>query len=181
MYGNWHEIVGVVTKAGKNLEKFKVGDCVGVGVIVGSCMKCETCDQDLENYCPRTIFTYNSLDHDRTKTYGGYSDMIVVNHRYMLRFPDNLAPDAGAPLLCAGIIVYSPTKYYGMTEPRKHLGVAGLGGLGHVAVKIGKAFGLKVTVISSSPGKQDEAVKRLGADSFLLSSDPTKLKVIYIC
>ncbi|CAL9000777.1 unnamed protein product [Prunus brigantina] len=171
-----HEIVGVVTKAGKNVEKFKVGDRVGVGVIVGSCMKCETCDQDLENYCPRTIFTYNSLDHDRTKTYGGYSDMIVVHHRYVLRFPDNLALDAGAPLLCAGITVYSPMKYYGMTEPGKHLGVAGLGGLGHVAVKIGKAFGLKVTVISSSPGKEDEAVKRLGADSFLLSSDPAKLK-----
>ncbi|BFG35155.1 hypothetical protein CerSpe_214300 [Prunus speciosa] len=123
-----HEIVGVVTKAGKNVEKFKVGDRVGVGVIVGSCMKY------------------------------------------------NLAPDAGAPLLCAGITVYSPMKYYGMTEPGKHLGVAGLGGLGHVAVKIGKAFGLKVTVISSSPGKEDEAVKRLGADSFLLSSDPAKLK-----
>ncbi|KAB2597221.1 mannitol dehydrogenase 1 [Pyrus ussuriensis x Pyrus communis] len=104
--------------------------------------------------------------------------MIVVHHRYVLRFPDNLPPDAGAPLLCAGITVYSPMKYYGMTEPGKHLGVAGLGGLGHIAVKIGKAFGLKVTVISSSPAKQDEAIKTLGADSFLLLSDPAKLKTV---
>ncbi|KAM1125912.1 hypothetical protein ACFX11_041359 [Malus domestica] len=173
-----HEIVGVVTHTGNNVEKFKVGDRVGVGVIVGSCMKCDTCQEDLENYCPQVIYTYNSHhhDHDRTKTYGGYSDMIVVHHRYVLRFPDNLPPDAGAPLLSAGITAYSPMKYYGMTEPGKHLGVAGLGGLGHITVKIGKAFGLKVTVISSSPAKEDEAIKTLGADSFLLLSDPAKLK-----
>jgi cinnamyl-alcohol dehydrogenase len=115
--------------------------------------------------------------HDGTKTYGGYSDIVVVEERYVLRFPDNLPLDAGAPLLCAGITVYSPMKYYGMTEPGKHLGVAGLGGLGHVAVKFGKAFGLKVTVISSSPKKEDEAINRLGADSFLVSSDAAKMKV----
>ena len=103
--------------------------------------------------------------------------MIVVDQRYVLRFPDNLPLDAGAPLLCAGITVYSPMKYYGMTEAGKHLGVAGLGGLGHVAVKIGKAFGLKVTVISSSLKKESEAIDRLGADSFLVSSDPAKMKV----
>lgn len=122
-------------------------------------------------------FTYNSIYHDGTKTYGGYSDTVVVDERYVLRFPDNLPPDAGAPLLCAGVTVYSPMKYYGMTEPGKHLGVAGLGGLGHVAVKFGKAFGLKVTVISSSLKKEDEALNRLGADSFLVSSDPAKMKV----
>ncbi|KAL6227954.1 PREDICTED: probable cinnamyl alcohol dehydrogenase 9 [Fragaria vesca subsp. vesca] len=171
-----HEIVGVVTKTGKSVTKFKEGDRVGVGVIVGSCNTCEPCQQDLENYCPKVIFTYNSLNHDKTKTYGGYSDMIVVDHRYVLRFPDNLPPDSGAPLLCAGITVYSPMKYYGMTEPGKHLGVAGLGGLGHIAVKIGKAFGLKVTVISTSPAKEEEAINRLGADSFVVSTDPAQLK-----
>ncbi|KAK1403803.1 putative cinnamyl alcohol dehydrogenase 9 [Heracleum sosnowskyi] len=171
-----HEIVGVVTKAGSNVQKFKVGDRVGVGVIVNSCKSCETCKQDLENYCPKMVFTYNSMNYDGTKTYGGYSDMVVVDYRYVLRFPDNLPPDSGAPLLCAGITVYSPMKYYGMTEPGKHLGVAGLGGLGHVAVKLGKAFGLKVTVISSSPKKETEAIGKLGADAFLVSSDPEKVK-----
>ncbi|KAE9466108.1 hypothetical protein C3L33_01954, partial [Rhododendron williamsianum] len=120
-----HEIVGVVTEAGKNVEKFKVGDRVGVGVIVDSCRTC------------------------------GYSDVMVVDQGYVLRFPDNLPPDAGAPLICAGITVYSPMQYYGMTEPGKHLGVVGLGGLGHLAVKFGKAFGLKVTLISTSPKKED--------------------------
>ncbi|KAK6922875.1 Alcohol dehydrogenase-like, C-terminal [Dillenia turbinata] len=171
-----HEIVGIVTKVGKQVQKFRVGDKVGVGVLVGSCKSCEGCQQDLENYCPQLVFTYNSIDCDGTKTYGGYSDVIVVHQRYVLRFPDNLPSDAGAPLLCAGITVYSPMKYYGMTEPGKHLGVAGLGGLGHVAVKFGKAFGLKVTVISGSQSKEVEAINRLGADSFLVTSDPAKMK-----
>ena len=172
-----HEIVGTVTKTGKNVKKFKVGDRVGVGVIVESCKRCESCQQDLENYCPQMILTYNSYSQDGTKTYGGYSDIVVVDEHYVLRFPENLPPDAGAPLLCAGITVYSPMKYYGITEPGKHLGVAGLGGLGHVAVKIGKAFGLKVTVISTSIKKEEEAINKLGADSFLVSSDPAKMKV----
>ncbi|KAH7520777.1 hypothetical protein FEM48_Zijuj08G0182000 [Ziziphus jujuba var. spinosa] len=171
-----HEIVGIVSKTGKNVTKFKEGDRVGVGVIVGSCKKCDSCQQDLENYCPQFVLTYNSFYHDGTKTYGGYSDMVVVDQRYVLRFPDNLPSDSGAPLLCAGITIYSPMKYYGMTEPGKHLGVAGLGGLGHVAVKLAKAFGLKVTVISTSPSKETEAINRLGADAFLLFTDASKIK-----
>ncbi|KAL0282578.1 UNVERIFIED_CONTAM: putative mannitol dehydrogenase [Sesamum angustifolium] len=171
-----HEIVGLVTKTGSNVERFKVGDRVGVGVLVGSCRTCDICQQDLENYCRKMIFTYNSTDKDGTRTYGGYSDIIVVDQHFVLHFPDNLPSDAGAPLLCAGITVYSPMKYYGMTEPGKHLGVAGLGGLGHVAVKFGKAFGLKVTVISTSPKKEAEAINKLGADAFLVSSDPVQLK-----
>ncbi|KAL0424467.1 UNVERIFIED_CONTAM: putative mannitol dehydrogenase [Sesamum radiatum] len=171
-----HEIVGLVTKTGSNVERFKVGDRVGVGVLVGSCRTCDICQQDLENYCRKMIFTYNSTDKDGTRTYGGYSDIIVVDQHFVLHFPDNLPSDAGAPLLCAGITVYSPMKYYGMTEPGKHLGVAGLGGLGHVAVKCGKAFGLKVTVISTSPKKEAEAINKLGADAFLVSSDPVQLK-----
>nr|ANQ45229.1 putative ADH [Catharanthus roseus] len=171
-----HEIVGLVIKTGTNVQKFKVGERVGVGVIVGSCKSCEICQQDLENYCRKVVFTYNSISHDGTMTYGGYSDNIVVDQRYVLSIPENLPSDAAAPLLCAGITVYSPMKYYGMTEPNKHLGVAGLGGLGHVAVKFGKAFGLKVTVISTSQKKEAEAINKLGADSFLVSSDPEKMK-----
>lgn len=171
-----HEIVGVVTKTGSNVEKFKVDERVGVGVIVGSCKTCEICQQNLENYCPKVVFTYNSVYEDGTKTYGGYSDIIVVHQRFVLQIPENLPSDATAPLLCAGITVYSPMKYYGMSEPGKHLGVAGLGGLGHVAVKFGKAFGLKVTVISTSLKKESEAINRLGADSFLVSSDLEKMK-----
>lgn len=170
-------MVGLVTKTGENVQKFKVGDRVGVGVIVGSCRTCSICEQDLENYCPKLVFTYNALDKDGTKTYGGYSDIIVVDQHFVLRFPDNIPSDSGAPLLCAGITVYSPMKYYGMTDqPGKHLGVAGLGGLGHVAVKFGKAFGLKVTVISRSSEKADEAINKLGADAFIVSSDPVQLK-----
>ncbi|KAJ4827769.1 putative cinnamyl alcohol dehydrogenase 9 [Turnera subulata] len=174
-----HEIVGIVTKLGNNVKKFNVGDRVGVGVMVGSCRSCEYCNQDMENYCPKLIFTYDSIYHDGTKNYGGYSDMIVVDQFFVVRFPDSLPSDAGAPLLCAGITVYSPMKYYGMTEPGKHLGVVGLGGVGHVAVKIGKAFGLKITVISTSPSKEAEAIGKLGADSFLVSTDPAKMKASF--
>lgn len=169
--------MGIVTKTGSNVEKFKVDSRVGVGVIVGSCKTCEICEQNLENYCPKVVFTYNSVYQDGTKTYGGYSDIIVVDQRFVLQIPENLPSDATAPLLCAGITVYSPMKYYGMSEPGKHLGVAGLGGLGHVAVKFGKAFGLKVTVISTSLKKESEAINRLGADSFLVSTDQEKMKV----
>lgn len=166
-----------MTKTGNNVEKFKVGDRVGVGVIVGSCRTCDVCQQDLESYCPKMIFTYNATDKDGTRTYGGYSDMVVVDQHFVLRIPENLPSAAAAPLLCAGITVYSPMNYYGMTEAGKHLGVAGLGGLGHVAVKLGKAFGLKVTVISTSPKKEDEAINKLGADAFVVSSDAAQLKV----
>ncbi|XP_057970926.1 probable mannitol dehydrogenase isoform X2 [Malania oleifera] len=171
-----HEIVGVVTKTGSTVANFKAGDRVGVGVLVGSCRTCECCQQNLESYCPNAIYTYDSYCHDGLKTYGGYSDFVVVDQHYVLHFPDNLPFAGGAPLLCAGISVYSPMKYYGITEPGKHLGVAGLGGLGHLAVKFGKAFGLKVTVISSSRHKEDEAINRLGADSFLVTSDPANMK-----
>ncbi|XP_047969852.1 probable mannitol dehydrogenase [Salvia hispanica] len=171
-----HEISGVVTKIGNNVEKFKVGNRVGVGVLVNSCRTCDVCQQDLESYCPKMIFTYNSTDKDGTMTYGGYSDTVVVDQHFVLRFPENVPSDAGAPLLCAGITVYSPMKYYGMTEAGKHLGVAGLGGLGHVAVKFGKAFGLKVTVISTSPRKKDEALNKLGADAFVVSTDAADLE-----
>ncbi|KAG7583978.1 Alcohol dehydrogenase C-terminal [Arabidopsis suecica] len=131
----------------------------------------------LENYCPKVVFTYNSRSSDGTRNQGGYSDVIVVDHRFVLSIPNGLPSDAAAPLLCAGITVYSAMKYYGMTEESgKHLGVNGLGGLGHIAVKIGKAFGLRVTVISRSSEKESEAIDRLGADSFLVTTDSQKMK-----
>ncbi|RWR74092.1 putative mannitol dehydrogenase [Cinnamomum micranthum f. kanehirae] len=171
-----HEIVGIVTEVGKKVKKFKVGEKAGVGCLVGSCGSCPGCKQDAENYCPKLILTYSAVYHDGTITYGGYSDMIVVDEHFLVRFPDNLPLDGGAPLLCAGITVYSPMKYFGLSEPGMHLGVVGLGGLGHVAVKFAKAFGVKVTVISTSQSKEKEAIERLGADSFLVSRDPKQME-----
>ncbi|KAF9588315.1 hypothetical protein IFM89_008732 [Coptis chinensis] len=136
--------------------------------MVGSCRSCDSCAKDLENYCTKIILTYNSLDRDGTRTYGGYSDMVVVDEHFVINFPNNIPLDGAAPLLlCAGITVYSPMKYFGLNKPGLHLGVVGLGRLGHVAVKFGKAFGLKVTVISTSLSKKQEAIEHLGADDFL--------------
>ncbi|AQK41014.1 putative cinnamyl alcohol dehydrogenase 5 [Zea mays] len=171
-----HEIAGVVTEVGKNVTSFKAGDRVGVGCMVNSCQSCGSCDEDFENSCRAVIFTYNSVDRDGTVTYGGYSSSVVVHERFVVRFPDAMPLDRGAPLLCAGITVYSPMKYHGLNVPGKHVGVMGLGGLGHVAVKFAKAFGAKVTVISTSPGKKQEALDRLGADAFVVSKDAEEMK-----
>ncbi|XP_030528382.1 probable mannitol dehydrogenase [Rhodamnia argentea] len=166
-----HEVVGEVVEVGSKVEKFKVGDKVGVGCLVGSCGSCDSCYVHLENYCPKMIQTYGSIYHDGTMTYGGYSNMMVVDEHFAIKFPQNMPLDAGAPLLCAGITVYSPMRFFGLDRPGTHLGVVGLGGLGHVAVKFAKAMGVKVTVISSSPRKREEALQRHGADAFLVSSD----------
>eukprot|EP01018_Ginkgo_biloba_P018517 Gb_00672 [translate_table: standard] len=172
-----HEITGIVTEVGKSAkESFSVGDRVGVGCLVGACHACDACNEGLENYCDKGIMTYNSIYWDGTPTFGGYSNMIVVHQRYVVHIPENLPMDAGAPLLCAGITVYSPMKYFGMDRPGKHLGVVGLGGLGHMAVKFGKAFGMKVTVISTSPNKEKEAKERLGADCFLVSKNEQQMQ-----
>ncbi|KAK6154145.1 hypothetical protein DH2020_013784 [Rehmannia glutinosa] len=171
-----HEIVGVVTEVGKKVHKFKVGDKVGVGCLVGSCRSCGSCEKDLENYCPKLMMTYGSVYYDGTTTYGGYSDIMVSNEHFVVRIPDNLPLDATAPLLCAGITTYSPLKHFGLDKPGMHIGVVGLGGLGHVAVKFAKAFGAKVTVISTSPNKKDEALAHLGADSFLISNDQDQMQ-----
>ncbi|CAH2068910.1 unnamed protein product [Thlaspi arvense] len=171
-----HEIVGVVTEVGGKVQKSKVGDRVGVGCLVGSCHSCENCANDLENYCPKVIPTYNGTYHDGTPTHGGYSDIMVCDESFVIRIPENLPLDACAPLLCAGITTYSPLRYFGLDKPGMHVGVVGLGGLGHAAVKFAKAFGVKVTVISTSPNKKKEATERLGADSFLLSRDPDQMQ-----
>ncbi|KAJ4962509.1 hypothetical protein NE237_022448 [Protea cynaroides] len=172
-----HEITGVITKVGGKVKGFKVGDRVGVGCIGASCLDCEFCRDSQENCCSNLQFTYNGIFWDGSITYGGYSQMLVADHRYVVHVPDNLPMDAVAPLLCAGITVFSPMKEHNLFQsPGKKLGVVGLGGLGHVAVKFGKAFGLHVTVISSSPSKEEEAKLRLGADAFLVSTDPTQMQ-----
>ncbi|KAM7261714.1 hypothetical protein ACFE04_020791 [Oxalis oulophora] len=170
-----HEIVGIVTQVGSNVRKFKVGDRVGVGYMVESCHSCQSCEDNLENYCSKMVFTYGSKNIDGTITYGGYSDFMVVDEHFVVRIPDNLPLDASAPLLCAGITVYSPLKYYGLDKPGMNIAVVGLGGLGHVAVKFAKAMGLKVTVISTSPNKKKEAIESLLADSFLVSREQDQL------
>ncbi|XP_057994572.1 probable mannitol dehydrogenase isoform X2 [Hevea brasiliensis] len=171
-----HEIVGVVTEVGSKVEKFKVGDKVGVGCIVGSCHSCHNCTNNLENYCAEMILTYGAKYYDGTITYGGYSDIMVADEHFIVRIPDTLPLDSTGPLLCAGITVYSPLKYYGLNKPGMHVGVVGLGGLGHMAVKFAKGMGVKVTVISTSPSKKQEAVEHLGADSFLVSRDQDQMK-----
>ncbi|KAL3739640.1 hypothetical protein ACJRO7_020973 [Eucalyptus globulus] len=171
-----HEIVGVVTEVGAKVTKFKVGDKVGVGCMVGSCRSCANCKDNLENYCPKMILTYGTKYYDGTITHGGYSDIMVLDEHFGIKIPDNLPLDGSAPILCAGITVYSPLKYYGLDKAGMHLGVVGLGGLGHMAVKFAKAMGLKVTVISTSPNKKKEAMEHLGANEFLVSRNTEEMQ-----
>lgn len=166
-----HEIAGVVSAVGKKVTKYKVGDKVGVGCFVDSCRTCPECKSGLEQYCTvGTIWTYNARDKEGKPTYGGYSDKIVVDENYALRMPDNLPLDACAPLLCAGITLYSPLKHWN-AGPGKKVAIVGLGGLGHMGVKLGHAMGAEVTVLSQSLKKQADG-KRLGADHFYATSDP---------
>ncbi|THG07368.1 hypothetical protein TEA_000368 [Camellia sinensis var. sinensis] len=171
-----HEIVGVVTKVGNKVQKLKVGDKGAVGCFIGSCRSCNHCANNQESYCPKQISTLCSTYYDGTTSYGGFSDIMVCDEHFVLCIPDNLPLDATAPLLCAGITVYSPLKYFELDKPGMHVGVVGLGGLGHLAVKFAKAFGVKVTVISTSPGKKKEAIECLGADSFLVSRDNDQME-----
>ncbi|XP_020583038.1 probable mannitol dehydrogenase [Phalaenopsis equestris] len=171
-----HEIIGEVVEAGDKVKKFKVGDKGGVGCFVRSCGDCEQCEESLESYCHRAVTTYNATDYDGLPTYGGYSDTIVVHERYVFHIPDQLPLHSAAPLLYAGITVYSPMRYFGLDQPRLHVGVVGLGGLGHVAVKFAKAMKMKVMVISTSPRKQKEAIELLGADQFLLSTNEEQIR-----
>ncbi|XP_058775920.1 probable mannitol dehydrogenase isoform X2 [Vicia villosa] len=166
----------LVTEVGSKVEKFKVGDKVGVGFMVDSCRSCQNCKDNLESYCPRFTATSSAKYHDGTVTYGGYSDSMVADEHFVIRIPDSLSLDVAAPLLCAGITVYSPLRYFGLDKPGMNIGVVGLGGLGHMAVKFAKAFGANVTVISTSPNKEKEAIEHLGADTFLISHNPNQMK-----
>lgn len=174
-----HEIVGIVTEVGSGVTTHKVGDRVGVGCLVRSCGSCRACSAKEEEFCGKMVFTYNSQDHDGSPTYGGYSTHLVVDKSFVLRVPENLPLDAAAPLLCAGITTYTPLVHWGLNKPGTRLGVIGLGGLGHMAVKLGKAFGCHVTVISTSPGKKQEALEVLKADDFLISKDEEAMKGAY--
>ncbi|MEW2283802.1 NAD(P)-dependent alcohol dehydrogenase [Streptomyces sp. NPDC047841] len=166
-----HEIAGVVAEVGPGVTKFRVGDRVGVGCMVDSCRECENCLRGEEQYCLNgMVGTYNAVGKDGEPTYGGYSEKIVVNENYVLRIPDGLSLDVAAPLLCAGITTYSPLSHWN-AGPGKKVAIVGLGGLGHMAVKIAHAMGAEVTVLSQSLRKKDDGLK-LGADHYYATSDP---------
>lgn len=165
-----HEIAGVVAAVGSKVTKHKVGDKVGVGCFVDSCRTCTSCQRGLEQYCTNgATWTYNAKDKDGATTYGGYSDKIVVDENYALRMPKNLPLDACAPLLCAGITLYSPLKRW-QAGPGKKVAIVGMGGLGHMGVKIAHALGAEVTVLSHTLKKIDDG-KRMGANHFYATSD----------
>ena len=166
-----HEIVGTVSAVGKKVKRFKPGDKVGVGCLVDSCGECPDCKEGLEQFCVRPVFTYNSMEKDgKTIAHGGYSKAIVVREDFVLRIPKNLPMEAAAPLLCAGITTYSPLRHWG-AGPGKKIAVIGLGGLGHMAVKLASAMKAEVTVLSRTLKKKDDAI-RLGAHYVYATNDP---------
>ena len=170
-----HEIVGRVTKVGSAVTKFKAGDLAAVGCLVDSDGTCPQCQAGLEQFCPHLTLTFNSPDkHLGGVTYGGYSDRIVVDERFVLRVPSNLTLAGAAPLLCAGITTYSPMRRWGVTKG-KTVGVIGLGGLGHMAVKFAHAFGAHVVVFTTSPAKMEDAL-RLGADEVVRSRNANEMQ-----
>ena len=170
-----HEIVGRVTDVGAAVTAFKAGDLVAVGCMVDSDGTCSECRDRLEQFCPNVVFTYNSRDkHLGGITYGGYADGIVVDERFVLRVPPNLDLAGAAPLLCAGITTYSPMRHWGVRQGKK-VGVVGLGGLGHMAVKFAHALGAHVVVFTTSPSKTDDAL-RLGADEVVVSRKADEMK-----
>jgi uncharacterized zinc-type alcohol dehydrogenase-like protein len=171
-----HEIVGKITRVGEGVSQFKVGDTVGVGCFVDSCGHCQNCIEHQEQYCEEGVSqTYNSFLQDKkTITYGGYSTHIVVTEKFVLRIPDNLPLEKVAPLLCAGITTYSPLRHWNVKKDDK-VAVVGLGGLGHMAVKLAASMGADVTVLSRSPEKEKDA-KGLGAHHFELTTDPSTVK-----
>ena len=171
-----HEIAGVVTEVGPKVTSFKVGDRVGVGCFVDSCRECDNCQAGLQQYCTGggNIATYNGVGRDGQPTQGGYSGSIVVDENYVLTIPDALPLDAAAPLLCAGVTTYSPLRHW-KVGPGTRLGVIGLGGLGHLGVKLGVAMGAEVTVLSQSLKKMEDGL-RLGASKYYATSDPDTFK-----
>ncbi|MEV5907802.1 NAD(P)-dependent alcohol dehydrogenase [Streptomyces sp. WAC 01325] len=165
-----HEIAGIVSEVGPGVTKYRVGDRVGVGCMVDSCRECENCLAGLEQYCLKgNIQTYNGVGKDGEPTYGGYSQKIVVAESFVLRIPDGLSLDVAAPLLCAGITTYSPLRHWN-TGPGKKVAILGMGGLGHMGVKLAHALGAEVTVLSQSLRKKDDGLK-LGADHYYATSD----------
>jgi alcohol dehydrogenase (NADP+) len=170
-----HEIIGRVMKVGPHVSKFQVGETAGVGCMVDSCRTCANCQENLEQFCPDKTFTYNSPDkHLGGTTFGGYSQSIVVDEAFVLHIPENLDMAASAPLLCAGITTYSPLRHHNVTAGQK-VGVVGLGGLGHMGVKLAKAMGAHVVVFTTSANKVDDAL-RLGADEVVNSKNADEMQ-----
>ncbi|TVS03668.1 MAG: NAD(P)-dependent alcohol dehydrogenase [Phycisphaerales bacterium] len=170
-----HEILGRVTRVGPKVKRFKAGDLAAVGCMVDSCRSCESCKEDLEQFCLKgAVFTYNSEDkHSGGMTYGGYSTKVVVDEAFTLKVPENLDPARAAPLLCAGITTYSPLRRWGAGKGKK-VGVVGLGGLGHMGVKFAHALGAHTVLFTTSEGKVADA-KRLGADEVVISKDADQM------
>jgi uncharacterized zinc-type alcohol dehydrogenase-like protein len=173
-----HEIVGRVTAVGNHVKKFKVGDIAGIGCLVDSCRECANCKDGLEQYCAEGgVFSYNGFERDGSGiTYGGYSKSILAHEDFVLRINDKQPLEAVAPLLCAGITTYSPLRHWKVGKGQK-VGILGLGGLGHMAVKLAAAMGAEVTMLSHSPSKEKDA-KRLGATHFVLTSDEAQVKAV---
>ncbi|OAB75723.1 NAD(P)-dependent alcohol dehydrogenase [Cochleicola gelatinilyticus] len=171
-----HEIIGRVTSVGENVTNYKKGDLVGVGCMVDSCQTCDSCKEDLEQYCENgNTMTYNGEDkHLGGHTFGGYSEKIVVDTKFVLRIPENIDPKGAAPLLCAGITTWSPLAHWGVKKGDK-VGVIGLGGLGHMGIKFAHALGAHTVMITTSPSKSEDA-KKLGADEVLISKDDKEME-----
>ena len=173
-----HEIIGRVREVGTGVSRFAVGQLVGVGCMVDSCQHCGPCGKGWEQYCEKgATYTYNSKDRvDGTRTHGGYSEAIVVKQDFVLAVPEHLDAAGAAPLLCAGITLYSPLRHWGV-GPGKRVAIVGLGGLGHMGLKLAKAMGAQVTLFSRSPGKEADA-RRLGADRVVISTDPQQMAAV---
>lgn len=172
-----HEIVGKVKNIGSSVSKYKVGDLVAVGCMVDSCRSCHSCEQDLEQFCENGFTgTYNGKDKylDGKRTYGGYSESVIVDEHFVLKLPENLDMAAAAPLLCAGITTWSPLKHWNITDKSK-VAVVGLGGLGHMAIKLAKGLGAEVSLFSRTPGKTKDAIA-LGADHVIISTNDSEMK-----
>ena len=173
-----HEIIGVVEKIGSKVKKFKVGQLVGVGCMIDSCKNCESCEEGLEQYCKKgATATYNGNFREPQKhenTFGGYSNKVIANEDFVLKIPKNLAPESAGPILCAGVTTYSPLRYWNVGPDHK-VGILGLGGLGHMAIKLARAMGAEVTAITSHKSKSNDA-KKIGAHHVLVSTDKAAMK-----
>ncbi|CAI9764419.1 unnamed protein product [Fraxinus pennsylvanica] len=173
-----HEVVGEVVEIGSDVTKFRAGDVVGVGCLVGCCGNCHPCKSEIEQYCNKKIWSYNDVYTDGNPTQGGFAGAMVVNQKFVVKIPDGMAPEQVAPLLCAGVTVYSPLHHFGLKQSGLRGGILGLGGVGHMGVKIAKAMGHHVTVFSSSDKKRVEALEDLGADEYLVSSDSSRMQEV---
>ncbi|KAH7836214.1 hypothetical protein Vadar_033745 [Vaccinium darrowii] len=171
-----HEVVGEVVEVGSSVNKFSVGETVGVGCLVGCCGSCRPCKSDVEQYCNKKIWSYNDVYTDGKPTQGGFAGSMVVDQKFVVKIPEGMSSEQAAPLLCAGVTVYSPLNHFKLKESGLRGGILGLGGVGHMGVKIAKAMGHHVTVISSSDKKKVEALEHLGADDYLVSSDATRMQ-----